>query len=112
MRLAEINRILEAAERRVEVLQAAKAEALGRSFVCCTDNVHGTGCGRRSQIRTIVYIQTYWHVPPRGCIEGDYWKQGEGNFNCPKCDHRNRLYDRPEIEKLKRYFKSIEQVFD
>ena len=38
---------------------------------------------------------------------GDYWLQGEGNFICPECSLRNRLYNRPEIERLSFLFKSI-----
>lgn len=47
-----------------------------------------------------------------GCTGGDYWKQGEGQFECPKCGHVNRLYDRPDVVELKRYFASVEDVYD
>jgi hypothetical protein len=48
-------------------------------------------CGKRCFIAKATLVQTYWHVPPRGCCEGDYWKSGEMQFICYHCDCRNRL---------------------
>lgn len=66
------------------------------------------GCGAELNVSDLVYIQTHWYTPPSGCTGGDYWNVGEGQFVCPQCGARNRLYERPEVEKLKRYFKSVE----
>ncbi|MCC6934194.1 MAG: hypothetical protein IT406_00650 [Candidatus Yanofskybacteria bacterium] len=36
-----------------------------------------------------------YHVPPRGCYEGDYWvteKVGSGKLRCPACREWNSLY--------------------
>lgn len=112
MKLAEIEKKLEVVEKKRQFLRAAQAEALGRKTVTCTTSSSGKGCGRRSQIRTLTYIQTHFHVPPYSCTEGDYWTAGEGQFDCPKCDNRNRLYDRPEVMELKRYFGGIKDVND
>jgi hypothetical protein len=70
------------------------------------------GCGAQLPIADIVYIQTHWYTEPSGCTGGDYWNQGEGQFVCPKCGAENRLYERPEVEKLKSYFKSVEDRHD
>lgn len=48
-------------------------------------------CKRGCRIADLTLYQTYWHVPPRGCCEGDYWKEGECQFVCPHCDTANRL---------------------
>jgi transcription initiation factor IIE alpha subunit len=55
----------------------------------------------------LTYIQTHFYVSPWGCTGGDFWKQGEGQFDCPKCGYKNRLYDRKEFQELKHYFKDI-----
>jgi hypothetical protein len=110
VRLSEIEKDLEAVNNTRDGLLAEQAEALGRKYVTCTTNLayKGDGCGKRTQIRNLVYIQTHFYVSPWGCTGGDFWKEGEGAFNCPKCDYRNRLYDRPDIMDLKPYFESVE----
>lgn len=69
-------------------------------------------CRYTDKINELTYYQTHFYIPPRGCTEGDYWKHGEGRFVCPKCQKTNRLYDRPEVEALKPYFKQTEDVYD
>ncbi len=113
MKLEEIEKRLEKVELERQGLRAEQAEALGRKFVTCTTNVayKGDGCGKKSQIRNLVYIQTHYYVSPYSCSGGDYWNEGEGQFDCPKCGYRNRLYDRPEIMDLDRYFEGIENEY-
>lgn len=77
------------------------------SLIRCEGNVLGKGCGELLRIGDLEYIQTHWYTPPRSCSGGDYWQQGEGNFYCPKCGHRNRTFNRTEVETLKGHFKSI-----
>jgi len=82
-------------------------------YVVCTGNCHGKGCGKRSQVRTLTYIQTHWYTPPSGCMGGDYWNMGEGEFVCPKCRHLNREYEHPsKFHTLKDCFKEVVKVFD
>jgi hypothetical protein len=83
------------------------AELEGYTEVVCTGNCHGPGCGASLYIRDLIYIQTHWYVRPYSCSEGDYWNAGEGNFLCPQCGHRNRLYERKDIEALKRHFYGV-----
>jgi len=64
-------------------------------------------CGAEFEIHEIGYIQTHYYIEPRGCCGGDYWREGEGQWECPECGHRNRLYTRPEVMKLKRLFKKV-----
>lgn len=103
---------IEEIDKEIEELREKKASLLSKTLVKCTSNNHGKGCDKRTQIGKLIYIQTYWYVRPYSCAEGDYWKEGEGQFDCIKCGHRNRLYKRPEIEKLKRNFKEIIKSHD
>lgn len=64
------------------------------------------GCGQGHEVGELDYIQTHWYTPPRGCSEGDYWNQGEGQWACPACSTRHRLFNRPDITALKHLFKS------
>lgn len=98
-------------------LEAARDDLDGRTLVQCLTSNHGIGCGAKFQIRKLQYLRTHRHVPPRGCSEGDYWKEGEGQFVCPKCGVRNRLlamlgqpgHDqaREDVCRLKKLFASI-----
>ena len=65
------------------------------------------GCGRRTKVSKLTYIQTRWYTPAFGCTGGDYWQDGEGQFDCPKCGKNNRLYERPDVEALKPFFKDV-----
>lgn len=92
--------------RRAE-LEKELHEATGRVFVKCEDNNYGKGCGRKSRLRNLTYIATHWYTEPYGCTGGDYWSEGEGQFDCPHCGHRNRLYNRKEVQALKHHFKAV-----
>lgn len=106
-------------ERKMADLDAERKKLLAeldaskrRTLVTCTSNCYGPGCGVRMQVGKLVYIQTKWHVPPSGCSAGDYWLNSEGQFDCPNCGHRNRLYERKDIEALKYHFKGIVDSYD
>lgn len=62
-------------------------------------------------VSDLVYIQTRWYIEPYSCTGGDYWNMGEGQFVCPKCGAKNSLYERPEVEGLKQYFKSVQDKY-
>jgi len=70
------------------------------------------GCGKKFEIGTVTYIQTYWYESPYSCTAGDRWHPGEGNFLCPSCGFRNRFYNREEFEKLQPYFKETIKSYD
>lgn len=65
-------------------------------------------CKRSFPVGELTHIQTHDYIPPRGCTEGDYWIEGEGEWQCPKCKHRrtNRSYFDARIQELKPYFKA------
>lgn len=98
---AEVAR--EALNKILTYIRERKAETI----VQCESSSAGDGCGMGHKIKDIVYIQTHWYTPPRGCTGGDYWNAGEGNFVCPSCGCRNRLYNRPDIEEKCSLFKEI-----
>jgi hypothetical protein len=103
-----VARVKEELEYWTKLLDESKA----RTRVKCESNCYGAGCGKTSMIKDLVYIQTHWYVTPYGCTGGDYWRSGEGQFDCPKCGHRNRLYDRKAIEKLSFLFAEIVDSHD
>ena len=84
-------------------------------------NIACEGCHKSHQIKSLTLIQTYWHVPPRGCTEGDYWNEGEMQFICPEMNVVNRLlfdnddipyeerqdYDNDPEEQFKRNYRSL-----
>ena len=100
------------AEAKLRDLQHKKDKVLSRTNVVCTGNLRGNGCGAKTQIGQLTYIQTLWYEKPWGCTGGDTWHNGEGRFDCQKCGLRNRLYDRHEIEALKYHFKDIREEHD
>jgi hypothetical protein len=107
MKTLEDLRAEETAKKlELSATQKAISEMLSRTLVQCTSNNFGKGCGMGMQIKDLDYIQTHWYEQPHGCMGGDTWHSGEGRFKCPHCGHTNRLYDRPDIEKLKHLFKA------
>lgn len=94
------------AQAVVDAIDAKIDQRKGQTLVRCEDNVHGSGCKKAFPIAELEYIQTLSYVRPTGCTEGGYWANSEGNWECPECGHRNRLYDKPDIEALKSLFKS------
>lgn len=82
------------------------------TVICEGSTVGDNGCGAKLKISDLVYIQTHWYTPPSGCTDGDYWNSGEGQFECPKCEKLNRLYERPEVEKLRQYFKEVRNTYE
>jgi hypothetical protein len=102
----EPNTLDDLNRRRAEAAQALAAidkeisERKSQTLVRCA-------CRLAFEVRELEYIQTQFYVAPHGCTGGDYWKNGEGQWRCPDCDHINRLYDKPDIEALKGLFKSV-----
>lgn len=78
---------------------------LAKTVVTCESNAaYGDGCGGKFFIKKLSYIQTHWYETSSGCMGGAMWHRGEGQFECPLCQHRNRLYTKPSIEALKGLF--------
>lgn len=75
--------------------------------------VECTYCKVAYRVRDLTYIQTHWYESPYGCAGGDNWHRGEGQFGCPGCKVRNRLHNRPDVDKLKPFFgKYVEEHKD
>lgn len=104
--LAPIVAQITALEAELTQLKSDRDQALAKTpilFPCC---------GLVAPIKDLTYYQTHWYTPPRGCMEGDYWNEGEGQTDCPGCKSRLRLYNRPDLMNLKRLFKNIEKTYD
>ncbi len=111
--LETVQSAIAKAESRLKDLRAKESELLAQNLkVTCTRCANGPsypfndGCGAEFPIGEITYLQTHWYVEPSGCSGGDYFKEGEGNWICPKCGGRNRLGYQKEIQKQKRLFKA------
>ena len=63
-------------------------------------------CKRQCLIANVTLYQTHWHVPPHGCIEGDYWKEGECQFICHHCGFVNRLLFKTEYDNTRHEYVS------
>lgn len=107
----DLSKVEEANEILNNYRQALVDQARA-SLITCTTDVMGKGCGHKQEIGSTVYIMTHYYVEPHGCTGGDYWKEDEGRFKCDNCGKITRLYDCPEIERLKGHFKQIERVYD
>lgn len=90
-------------------INAKKAKTV---IQCQSNAAHGRGCGDKFFIRDITYIQTHWYESPHGCTGGDMHHEGEGQFECPSCGHRNRLYQRESFMALKNLFKHVIDVYE
>ena len=110
--LAVAKHRVETAEAEVAAAQKDLDALLGETHVACTSQVAtGKGCGHLFPVKVLTYIQTHWYTEPYGCTGGDYWNSGEGQFICPNCGHKNRLYASPEVTALKHVFKAVEDVY-
>lgn len=103
-KIAEHRKCIDALTKDLDSIKA-------RTLVACTSSVYGKGCGMALEIGELTYIQTHWYERPHGCMGGDTWHESYGEFVCPHCGVRNRLYNRPEIQYLKRHFKSVENEY-
>lgn len=99
------NDLLEASERAREIVNAIKA-VQAQTVVMCSK------CKRGREIKDIDYIQTHFYIEPSGCTGGDYWNEGEGRWQCDRCQHIERLYNKPEVAALKHLFKSVVDKYD
>lgn len=106
-----IEKKRELAQIEEELLQARK-----RKKIPCLGNAFGPGCGKSFPMGKLTYIQTHWW---KITDDGSYWAEGEGQFDCPECGHRNRLLQCEEYppeaynpEHYARVLNSISNRFD
>ena len=69
-------------------------------------------CGHSQKISDSVFVQTHWYTRPRGCMEGDYWNNGEGQVVCESCGVRMRLYDKCKDLQEHRYCSLFKEIMD
>lgn len=91
---------------QVAETQAKIDERLSETIVRCG------GCKQAFEVRELEYVQTHWYERPHGCMGGDNWWEGEGQWVCPHCGSTNRLYHKPDIVALKKLFKSVRDTYD
>ena len=113
-----IDKKIEDAEKLIEKLEEQKERRLAKTKIICSRNQTGHGCGATFEIRDIEYIATHWYDSAVGYSGGD-WYEGEGNWDCPECGHRNRLAawgvskdEEKRIKRMKKLFKSVIEEYD
>lgn len=98
----EIERVKRDSSVQILALCDEWREAIGRIKFHCKE------CLVHYRIKDSVYIQTHWYTRPSGCTEGDYWNEGEGLSECPKCKTRSCMENVPKnFQDFKAAFKSI-----
>lgn len=113
-------RILETrAKEFMQTLEAKIKDCEDRHYLLtCRRNNYGQGCGHQQNLSETNYIQTHWYESPYGCTGGDTWHEGEGNWICNECGHRNRLipswckFPNCEDRSIKYKFKSIIEEYN
>lgn len=97
-----IEKDLKLAQEGVAALQIELREALRRTMVPCGS------CKRNTVVSSLTYIQTHWWDDNTGSPNGGFWRQGEGQFKCPKCGYENRPINNSfKFKSLKPYFKEV-----
>jgi rubredoxin len=72
----------------------------------CSNNCFGVGCSADVPIGNITYIATQKYDPDTGSPDGGFWREGEGNWICPTCKHRNRI-----LVDAKKYYEMKYNLF-
>jgi hypothetical protein len=110
MKLKSIREERQKLVDRIAKLDALENKLLSQKTIRCCDSNYGKGCGAKTKIKNITYIQTLYYVDE---AYNEHWENGEGQFDCPKCGLRNRLIDifgqkgREKFCELKYLFKNI-----
>jgi hypothetical protein len=103
--LAELEAKKQDLQDQLNLVYKAINDKLSHTLVRCGN----IDCLRGWEIRELTYIDQQTHEEECG-YGGSYRTWHEGQWICPKCQCRNRLYDKPEIEKLSHLFKDTEIV--
>lgn len=103
-----LDKEISKAEIRLHKLKSQKAAQLSRKRVPCYE------CSKQLTIGKLVYYIEEFYISPTGCTGGDYYTSDDSEhfYVCPHCSVRSRLFDRPDLRKLKANFKTIEYVKD
>lgn len=105
------ERLKRIAEERDMIARAITVEmARNFPFLC-------NKCGNPSPLHRWVLSRLKYHVPPRGCYEGDYWvteKLHASQLCCPECKEWNYLYNHRQREHTVLFLSHIDlsMVFD
>jgi len=112
--LRQLDQRIKRTEKQLKELKAERKKRTRAPFVQCIGNCHGEGCGRKTRVDKLVYIQTYWYTEPFSCSAGDFWTEGEAKFVCPKCLHLNREFSRHDevLSKHRKHFGEEVEAYD
>ncbi|MCC6405087.1 MAG: hypothetical protein IT405_01735 [Candidatus Yanofskybacteria bacterium] len=109
------ERLKRIAEERGMVINAVTVQMVREYPFACRK------CRNSAPLHRWALSRLRYHVPPRGCYEGDYWvteKVGSGKLCCPACGYWNSLFasiSRPHehaVLFLTRLQYRLSEVFD
>jgi rubrerythrin len=108
---------LEELRAEIDQIRARNKKAKARKMLTCG------WCGARRRVSSLKLIQTYFYIEPYSCTGGDYWKEGEKQYECPSCGKlmrdpgkdreyvlEGRQWD-PKIGELAKHFGSVEREY-
>lgn len=95
-----------------EVKSRKKVKCLGWNKHAFATKAPSGGCGTQLSVKKLTYIQTHWWDDDTGSPAGGFHREGEGQFICPKCGKKNRLYERPDVVALKKFFKEVVDQYE
>ena len=97
LKIARIDDLIARHHDAIDKLRASQKELMKKDKIRCAK------CERMPMLSEWIFRQAIWYVPPRGCIEGDYWKNDDlqSRFVCPYCGAMSRVYDQnKELQSL------------
>lgn len=120
--IADVDAKIIRAEKHLMTLTAKRANLLRQTPLACEQSFQGPGCGKKSKICDLTYIQTYYY-DNEPYAEG--WRpDNEAQWDCPYCGHKNKSYStvtqytktengpRPWVMALKPYFGKVVDKYE
>jgi len=113
MTVKQIQRKIDSLQSHLRDLEKDLADAKRRGYLECYK------CRKRTKLSRLVYLRTHEYEPPRSCSDGDFWYEGTGMYECPKCNHlhllsivkETNLYFDPRKDAFVRHVLSLKDFF-
>lgn len=111
-KLEKARKAIEIAEKKynqvIEGLNQYDPKISERSTILCKK------CGKRSQIKNVIFSRYYWYESPHGCMGGACWHSNGFVVACPKCgkwEHfRKPTKSLPNYDLQKVEFRIVEKL--
>ena len=91
--------------------EAIEKQKRGTVIRCASKLRTGEWCDSLFRIGDAAYFKEMSLEPNTGSPNGSYRYESGGRVKCPHCGHMNRLHKNPELQKLRGFFKSVEEIY-